>query len=249
MKHVVSKLVAAGLVCFAVSASAASPVADSRLWIPLQKPSNPIAIDYRSIDLKGEKITFDLKQKFTKPLTDGTTTYDALIHHYAVDCGAQVMNRLWSRVYDAKAPRNEGAEIQPQPGSDRVGLASLKSVCVWRDHGFSVPDIGLDGKWEELESPVSTQKIFEAPGKRQKNGDFILFTVENEDIPPRTVDGLTWRYTLGVHNHDCRNAEAHTTVVVRFDMDEKPSAIGFYGDQPNVVKLDSNRERYAAACK
>jgi hypothetical protein len=242
---------AAGLACFAlsVSAGAAVTVTDSRLWIPLQKPTNPIAIDYRSINLKGEKITFDLRQQFIKPLTDGTTTYDALIHHYAVDCDAQLINRLWSRVYDAKAARNEGVEIHPQPGADRIGLANLKSLCVWRDHGYTVPDLGLDGKWEELESPVSTQKVFEAPAKRQKNGEFFLFTVRNEETPPRTDDGLTWRYIIGVSNYDCRKAESHSTVVLRYDMDEKPSAIAFYRDEPNVVKLDSNRERYAAACK
>jgi len=244
MRRVVTGLFFFGFACVAVPAIAA----ESRQWIPLNQQSNGISIDYHSIDLKGTNITLDLKQQFVKPQIDGAVTYDAVIHRYAVDCDKQMLDRLSSHAYDARASRNEGAEVHPAAGSDHVPLANLKSLCIWRQNGFALPDITLDGVWEEMEPTSSVIRIFESPKRRQKKDGLVLFGVKNEFVPPATKNGMTFSYGFAVPLYQCGKQESNVTAVVLYDADKKPIMISFYDERSAMPKLDSNRERYAAAC-
>lgn len=244
MKRVVWSLLALGLICAMAPSFAAGP----RQWIPLNQATNTIAIDYHSIDMKGANITLDLRQQFAKPQTDGDVVYETAIHHYTVDCDKQSLDRISSHAYDARARNNEGAEVHPPAAMDHITLGSFKSFCIWHQHGFALPDITLDAAWEDMEQTSSVVRITEAPVRRQKKDHLVLFAVRNDFSPPVTANGATFSYALIENLYQCDNPDSNGTMSLFYDAEKKPIEIAFYHEQSSMPKLDSNRERYAAAC-
>lgn len=220
-----------------------------RLWLPLNTADSELEIDYSSIQLQGATPTVSIKQKFAIPVTNGGNSYSAVVHHYAIDCKGRILTRLSSNTFDENSPSGEGVDIQPPAANERVPLGQLKSICLWRDHGLSVPDVGLQEKWDEMDSPVSTLKVYEATRKRQKRDGIVLIKQRTESTPEISMGGIMSRYATTVSAYDCEKHESHLTIAVRFDLTGKPITGMFYGESPNTPKLEVNRDRFAAACQ
>jgi hypothetical protein len=221
----------------------------AHLWIPLNSADGSLAVDYYSIQLQGAAPTVSIKQKFIKSMVSGNNSYNAILHQYSIDCVNQVLVRSTSRIFDEPTDSGTSVEIQPGSGNDRVPLGQLKSICLWREHGFTVPDIGIKGDWEEMDSPISTDKVFEAPNKRQRNNGLVLIKQKNEDTPNISVAGSPSHYGILVSAYDCVKQEAHTTIVVRYDLALKPIAGEFYREGSAMPKIEANRDRFASTCQ
>jgi hypothetical protein len=221
----------------------------AHMWIPLNAPNGPFAIDYYSIKLDGATPTLSIKQNFVTPIMAGNISYSSIVHQYSVDCANQLLVRSTSRIFIEQAELDLGAAVQAAPGNDRIPLGQMKSICFWRDHGFNVPDIGIKEDWEEMDSPVSSEGVFEAPKSRQRKNGIVLIKQKNEVTPNRSIGGTASHYGVVVSEYDCAKQEAHAMIFVRYDLAMNPIIGGFFNDASSLPKIEANRDRFASTCK
>ena len=143
---------------------------NARVWVPLQTPDNPIAIDYTSVDLKSEKMSLDLRQKFSKPMSDGAidlpefSSQPIIWHENLIPL---IVNIDVGRLYVVGTPAN-GRAIE-QYGNQ------------------APPDIGYvweNGKWVRIPFSKIPEKIY-------------TINMLKEGLPPRGTSFLSLKEKNG----------------------------------------------------
>ncbi|MBK8523797.1 MAG: hypothetical protein IPL58_06570 [Betaproteobacteria bacterium] len=141
----------------------------------------------------------------------------------------------------------EDRGLDHRPGMDTVGGRFARTLCFLRKHRITLPSIDVQDSWEEMQSPVSNLRIFEAKGRRQLIDGMLVAKLMNETDAPVNIHGRPSRALVAVSAYDCKDLTSTPLVRVRYDERRVPLGIDFFGEQ-GVMRLEKNRQRMANAC-
>lgn len=245
------KLIVFGWITFSLSASSAESLP---FLIPIFGTQDA-AIDYNSIQLEGERPTFNMRYKINTPIVLYGKTYEVAYAQFSLNCSTlQAQATANYKFVDGSgnvllADMKLYSPVQKIALKTAISADGLQPLCMLKQHGFLMPRLVLNEKWEEMRSPSSASKVFEAPSARQYRDDFLLIKQKNEFPPGTKFDDKDAPINLVISLFDCRNVESRLMTAIRLDGFNQPIS-GIFGTRENVTpRLPENRQRMLDACQ
>ncbi len=211
-------------------------------------------VDYRQLQANTGAPTLFIRQEFKEARDSGPelTKHIARIAEIAVDCNnEQVKEVALTQLDRADRPiafSQNTRTVDHRPGNDNLGGRLVKSVCFLRHSDFRLPDATPQETWEEMESPVSSVRISEAPKSRQIRNGLLLIKQKNETSSMVDIFGKQSNTLIAFSALDCSTMNAVQLVGVRYDKLSNPIGIDFIMP-PSTIRLEKNRTRFQEACR
>ena len=212
-----------------------------------------VYFDYRQLQENPATATIFTKEEFATPRDsgEGLAPNTARIAQLDLDCTTEQFTEraltLLAKDGNRVAMLFEDRGLDHRPGMDTVGGRFARTLCFLRKHRITLPSIDVQDSWEEMQSPVSNLRIFEAKGRRQLIDGMLVAKLMNETDAPVNIHGRPSRALVAVSAYDCKDLTSTPLVRVRYDEQRVPLGIDFFGEQ-GVMRLEKNRQRMANAC-